>query len=392
MTRRYHLHLPGLIYVGLAFLVALAAMNRQNNLLFAALGIMVAGLAVSGLVSGLTLRGLKVQRILTRHGAVGRPLVVRYALTNRNGLLPAFGIHIEERAFAGPRGWGRLMAPAGAWVMHVGPRESAHGEAVFWPTRRGEARFAELRVWTTFPFGIIKKSITFDQPQHTLICPRLYALQRRVLEAVGPRGLAGVKNSPRPPDPVGGDDYWGMRDYRPGDGARSIAWKRSACLDRIVVLERTTPAPPRLRVVLNLGGPSTATSTAHSLQEKAIALAASIIHDADRRGIEIGLSVPGAGLPALPIRHSHWHREKLMGALASIDLETLRKGRRRAAHATDSVRAAQIVVHAERVEPALGRQDAWHFSARQLETLVSGPIGWTIPQQGEAPAQPEPSP
>jgi hypothetical protein len=369
--RRYHLHLPGLIYVGLAVLVAMAAMNRQNNLLFAALGIMVAGLAVSGLVSGLTLRGLKVQRILTRHGAVGRPLVVRYALTNRNRLLPAFGIHIEERAFAGPRGWGRLMASAGAWVMHLGPRESAHREAVFWPTRRGEARFAELRVWTTFPFGIIKKSITFDQPltfdqpQHTLICPRLYALQRRVLEAVGPRGLAGVKNSPRPPDPVGGDDYWGMRDYRPGDSARSIAWKRSACLDRIVVLERTTPAPPRLR---------------------------SIIHDADRRGIEIGLSVPGAGLPALPIRHSHWHREKLMGALASIDLETLRKGRRRAAHATDSVRAAQIVVHADRVEPALGRQDAWHFSARQLETLVSGPIGWTIPPQEEAPAQPEPSP
>ena len=61
----------------------MAAMNRQNNLLFAALGIMVAGLAVSGLVSGFTLRGLRVQRILSRHGAVGRPLVVRYAITNR---------------------------------------------------------------------------------------------------------------------------------------------------------------------------------------------------------------------------------------------------------------------------------------------------------------------
>jgi hypothetical protein len=81
-----------------------------------------------------------------------------------------------------------------------------------------------------------------------------------------------------------------------------------------------------------------------------------------------------------------------MGALASIDLETLRKGRRRTSHATDSARAAQIVVHADRVEPALGRQDAWHFSARQLDTLVSGPIGWTTRPREEASVQPEAGP
>lgn len=380
VRRRYHLHLPGLIYVALSILVGLAAMNRQNNLLFAVLGLMVAGVLVSGLVSGLMLRGLRVQRLLSRHGAVGRALVVGYAVTNRRRFLPAFDVHIEERQ----AGWQRLMLPAAAWLMHLGPRETAHGEALFWPTRRGEARFGELRVWTTFPFGIIKKSITLDQPQHVLICPRLYALERRVLDAVGPQGLAGIKVSPRPPDPAGGDDYWGMRDYRPGDSARSIAWKRSACLDQLVVLERTAPAPPRLRVILSLVAPPAARRDGagdHQREERAISLVASIIHEAGRRGIEVGLSVLGTGLPPLPIRHSHWHREKLMGALAAIDLDAPRRRRVRSP-AADTERAAQIVVHPDRVDPALGRQDAWHFSARQLEALVAAPLGWAAEPRG----------
>ena len=297
---RYHLHPPGLIYVGLAVLVGLAAMNRQNNLLFAVLGFMVAGLLVSGLVSGLMLRGLRVTRLLSHHGAVGRPLVIRYVVNNRNRLLPGFDLHIEERPVEGVCPWGRLMDAAPAWVMHLGPRETAHGEAVFWPRRRGEARFGALRVWTTFPFGLIRKSATFDQPQHTLICPKLYALERRVLDAVGPHGLAGVKISPRPPDPTGGDDYWGMREYRPGDALRQIAWKRSACLDSLVVLERSMPAPPRLRVILNLSTPPSQLGDGGAdLEEDAISLAASIIHEADHRGIEVGLTVLAATLVLL---------------------------------------------------------------------------------------------
>src|SRR5690606_27669822 len=130
----------------------------------------------------------RVRRLDPRHGAVGEPMVVRYAVTNTSRFLPALSLRIEETssqkarhgetaAVAGRRLWSRFMAPASAWVMHVGPRETVHGEAVFWPTRRGEAHFDLLTISTSFPFGIIRKSITISQRQHTLIFPRLYTLK-----------------------------------------------------------------------------------------------------------------------------------------------------------------------------------------------------------------------
>ena len=114
LVRRYHLHLPGFLYVGLTLLVAVAAVNRQNNLLYWILGVMIAALLISGVVSGLLMQGLRVKRLVAGHGVVGEPLAVRYAVTNRNRLIPAFDIHIEERPVGGARGWARGMDPARA--------------------------------------------------------------------------------------------------------------------------------------------------------------------------------------------------------------------------------------------------------------------------------------
>ncbi len=378
MIRRYHLHLPGLVYAGLTILVGIAAVNRQNNLLFWILGVMLAGLVISGLVSGIMMQGLRVRRLVAGHGLGGEPLAVRYSVTNRNRILPAFGINIEERPVDGPAGWPQLMAPALAWVMHLGPRETVHGEAMFWPRRRGEVRFNQLRIWTTSPFGIIKKSITITQPQHTLIYPLLYEMRRDVLRAIEPQGLAGSRVSPRPGV---GDDYYGMREFRPGDSMRHIAWKRTACLDELICLERTRPTPPRVRVVVNLttptarlpvqGGPA----EARRLEELAISLAASVIHAADRDGFEVGLSLPGTGRPTLLIRRSHWHSAKMMSALAAIDLDAPRVASG-PSPATHGERASQVVIHPDRVDTAIGRDDAWHLSGRQMSSLVVRPIGW----------------
>jgi uncharacterized protein (DUF58 family) len=372
MVRRYHLHLPGLLYAGLTLLVGFAAVNRQNNLLFWILGVMLSALLISGIVSGTMLQGLRVRRLVSGQGAVGEPLTVRYALTNSNRLVPAFGIHVEERPETGSGGWPRLMGPAAAWIMHLGPRETVHGEAVFWPHSRGEARFDRLRIWTTFPFGIIKKSITISQPQHTLIYPLLYRLRPHLLSALEPKGESGFKVSSQT---GAGDDYYGMREFRPGDSMRHIAWKRTACLDQLVCLERTRPTPPRLRVIVNLTTPTDriprgreGDPSPRTMEERAISLAASIADAADRQGFEVGLSLPGTGAPDLLIRRGHWHRSKIMSALAAIDLDAPRSTRRGALQAHGE-RAAHIVIHPVRVEPSIGRDDALHLTARQLPAL-----------------------
>ncbi len=127
------------------------------------------------------------------------------------------------------------------------------------------------------------------------------------------------------------------------------------------------------------GGPD----EARHLEELAISLAASVIHAADREGFEVGLSLPGTGRPTLLIRRSHWHTAKMLSALAAIDLDAPRTGSG-PSPSTQGERASQVVVHPDRVDTAIGRDDAWHLSGRQMSSLVVRPIGW---DPNETPAE-----
>ncbi len=409
MKRRYHLNARLLVFAGLAMLTGLAAMNNQNNLLFWIFGMMVASLFISGVVSGAMMTGLSARRIDPGHGAVGEPLVIRYRLHNHNRFFPAFNVHIED-LLAPPRSWWRrllgtiaalpksgydfaaairgeaeeerrrsdltfwrLVRPASALVMHVGAGETVHGEAVLWPVHRGEARFGYVRIWTTFPFGLIRKSITFPQPAHTLIHPRRYLLRRDVLAAISPAGSLGMKSTQR----AGvGDDYYGLREYRPGEPARHVAWKRSATRDELICVEHTRPSPPKLRVALNFTAPPAGDkAAARELEETAIILAASLINAADAAGYEVGLSVLGLSMAPLAVRRSQWHLGKMMSALAAIDLDAPRRPAE-ASRLPDVERVGLIIIHPDRVVSGMGQQGTWHLTARQLERLVSQPIGW----------------
>ena len=77
--------------------------------------------------------------------------------------------------------------------------------------------------------------------------------------SVEPKGLAGSRVSRHPGS---GDDYYGMREFRPGDSIRHIPWKRSACLDQLGCPVRTRATPPRLRVPPTPPHPPTSTAVA----------------------------------------------------------------------------------------------------------------------------------
>ncbi|MCZ6836944.1 MAG: DUF58 domain-containing protein, partial [Planctomycetota bacterium] len=282
-----------------------------------------------------------------------------------------------------------LMKPARAWIMHVGPGDSVHGDAVFWPRRRGEARFEQLRVWTTFPFGFFRRTIKFSQAQHTLIFPRLYELRRNVLSAITPVGLLGTRVSQHA---GAGDDYYGLREYRPGDSLRHIAWKRSAQLGQIVCVERTSPSPPKIRVVLDLRTPTAQLKvskedrvTNRQLEEQAISLAASLVHAAHEAGYEIGLSIPGTGMPPIAIRRNQWHVNKIMAALASIDLDEERLSNQPTS-LLDAERAGLVVIHPDRVNPLTSREDVLYLTGHHLKKLAIGALGWETVTYASLPA------
>ena len=308
-VRRYHFHAPGIVYVGVTLFLAVGAINSQNNLLFAALGLAIGGLLVSGIISGASLLGLRIERDPIVHAVAGAPLAISYTVTNTNRFFPAFGLTVLELPAPGEKPWQRAMPVPRAFVAQVSPRRSVRAQAVVTPTLRGRIEFVSVRIWTTFPFGLARKSVTFELPAAAIVRPVELPLRREVIEELSAPATWG-EGAERLPGH--GDEFFALREYTPGDSLRRISWRRSARTGDLVVRQEALPAPMKLWVVLLLQR-ADATVAAGALRERAIALAAALVRSASASGMAIGLVAPGV---ARPPRTGHRHVDLLVCDLA----------------------------------------------------------------------------
>lgn len=401
VRRRYRIGVPGLLFLLLVTVVGVAAGSRAGNLLVWVFSAMVAWILVSGVVSGAMLMGVRVRRLDPGAGSVGRPLQVRYAVTNANWMWPIVDLRIAES-----RVDPALASPSHAWLARCGAGQTVHAEGVLWPRRRGRIRLESTMASSRFPFGLMEKSVVTSQPREILVHPQTVPLRPIAFARLVRTGLG---QGQRVADGRGGgDDFRGLRAYVPGDPSRLVAWKRSTMLDDPVVVERSTPAPRRLLLVLDATLATAEVSRliepgadARQREEDAITLCASLLCHAEREGWEVSLRIAGAqpdsaSPPASSaFRRGAWHVDRLLGMLAALDLDAPRLGgepssarsRGAAGHARgaqgrahgaaaraleqDTVRGAiAIVVHPARAEPAIGGPGAMHLTAQHLRELM----------------------
>lgn len=359
--RRYHFHLPGLVYVGVAVFLSVGALNSQNNLLFVALGLAIGGLLVSGLVSGMSLMGVRVDRIAAADTAVGQPLIIVYTVRNTNRFMPAFGLTIQEMPTGEPAPtWPAVLREGPrCHVAHVGPGQMLHAEAVAWPRARGHAILNGVQVWSTFPFGIVRKSVTFSQPRTLVVRPlvallrpgAMHAHRRRTERGASTDRFAGA-----------GDEFFALREYTPGDLPRHIAWRATARTGQLLVTQRAAPSPTREWVIVRLGREA-------GDNERAISLAASCIARAAEEGVSIGLAVPGAGILRPPDTH-RWHVDRLLNELAGLS----GAGDAEPAFPAMAARSgACMVIWASQPDPAWGPAGARHLAVSQAARLFADP-------------------
>src|SRR3954463_15567642 len=88
--------MTGLVYSAMMLFMGLAAVNTQANLLFGVFGLMVGILLVSGVISRLVLRKLRVRRVLPDHGVVGRMMPVTYEFRNEKRFWPSLSVSVSE--------------------------------------------------------------------------------------------------------------------------------------------------------------------------------------------------------------------------------------------------------------------------------------------------------
>ncbi len=91
----YRITLEGWIYIGGIILVALAALNTGNNLLFLILASLIALVLMSGILSSITLSGVAMRLVLPEHIFAGQPVRAMVELENEKLTLPSFSLRVE---------------------------------------------------------------------------------------------------------------------------------------------------------------------------------------------------------------------------------------------------------------------------------------------------------
>jgi uncharacterized protein (DUF58 family) len=229
--RRLRVTREGKYFVGITLGVGMAAINTGNNLLYLLLGLLLALILVSGVMSELSLRRLTVLRRLPARAQAGRAHLVEIEVFNHKGQLPSYAIEVEDLRAGQP-------ADKRCFFLKISPRSAQVAAYRRKPHRRGRDRHTGFRVATRFPFGLFEKSLLFELPGELIIYP---AVDRVRLPREEPGSERGGAESARRGM---GDEILGLRPMRAGDDPRDIYWRKSTMPQQMVLKERASEARP----------------------------------------------------------------------------------------------------------------------------------------------------
>ena len=283
--RGFRLTREGKIFLAVCLGVGLAAVNTGNNLLYLVLGLMLSLLLVSGTLSDLVLWRIGVSRHLPRQLFAGVPMAVEIELRNRKRRLPSYALEVEDRTE------GEVDAVRRCFFLKVSGEATQRAAYPRTPPGRGVLHFEEVVVTSRHPFGLIEKRRYLECAQDAVVYPALVPVSLEAVVGAG-AGRDEVVDAPGR-----GTDVRGLRDYREGDEARSIHWRRSAALDRFVVRERSREGRGRLALRLDQMRPADGGDPWEAGFERRISRAASLVRAALDAGFAVEVVVRGARSP-----------------------------------------------------------------------------------------------
>jgi uncharacterized protein (DUF58 family) len=240
--RRLKFTREGKFFVGITLGVGFAAINTANNLLYLLLGLLLALIVVSGIMSELSLRDLTVVRRLPLRAQVGRPHLVEIEVYNHKLRIPSYAIEVEDLRAGQP-------ADKRCFFLKISPKSAQVAAYRRTPTRRGRDAHVGFRIATRFPFGLFEKSREIATPGELIIYPAVDAVQ------LPPPGSGRSAGSNHVVGRGHGDEFLGLKLMRPGDDPRDVHWRKTAALGQMVLRERAREARPDVTLQLDTRSP-----------------------------------------------------------------------------------------------------------------------------------------
>ncbi|MBI2678621.1 MAG: DUF58 domain-containing protein [Candidatus Koribacter versatilis] len=321
----YDVTREGVFYLGIILVIAVAALNTGNNLLFIVVSAMLAAVLVSGVASASVLRGLDLDLALPLHVFAQRKVMARFTLHNLRRFFPSFSIVLTgKRAKRGERRlrWRKSVfafppkrPPERQWMRvpdvslyaeSLRPEEpQIFDDAVYFPyipgggslaadvelmfPKRGEYQQDELGVRTRFPFSFLEKTRRIAMREKIVVYPRVDQTDElfEVLPMIRGEFEAFVRGR--------GNDLYRIREYLPEDSARHVDWKATAKSMSLKVREFTREDERKLRIIFDNPAAGSVPAEAY---ESAVELAASLSWHFAGQETELTFVAPGySGAP-----------------------------------------------------------------------------------------------
>src|SRR2546429_467009 len=273
---QYKISREGWIYFGGLLLVALAALNTGNNLLFLILACLIALILMSGILSSISLSGAQMRLLLPEHIFAGQPVRAFVELENQKLTLPSFSLRVEAVREKGAAPSAILEKPV--YFPYLPKQERLQQSVPLTFQRRGVYRQDALRIVTRFPFGFLQKSRRLDLKTEAIVYPSVQPTPEYMeLLPVLQGALESITKGR-------GQDLYALRDNVHTDSARLVHWKATARSGSLMVREFTREEDARVLLVLDPhSAAATEKSSADPLStilndrfERAVALCANI--------------------------------------------------------------------------------------------------------------------
>lgn len=269
-------------YIGILFLIGIAAMNTANNLLYLVSSTLLSLIIVSGVISEHTMRRLRIERTLPPRIFKGAPVIARVGIRNGKKIFSSFSFSVREIPVSG-------MTSEPVYVLKLRPTEETVKTARYTFMKRGVVKLSGVKISTRFPFGLFLKGREDDSPAEALVYPSIKHPSVKALFSV--RGAeAGI----RPAGKGWGPQIYGLRDYTAGDDSRFIYWKGAARTARLIVREFENEKERKVTVVFdNFNAPE-------AVFEDLVDEAASAANHFIEAGYSVGLKTLESKLPPAP--------------------------------------------------------------------------------------------
>lgn len=275
-------------------LLALAALNTGNNLIYLIFAMMLSILILSFVILKLNMLGL----LIRMHQ--GMPIFAKnnadidITVINTKKVTPSYSLYIRF-----PR---RIEGEVYCLRISAQTETTITANVVF--KRRGLYRKGDVYIESGFPFIFFSARKTVNVEGEVVVYPELSMVYDKIPE------LHGSGFSTSRAKTGNGDEFATVREFKYGDDWRRIHWKASAKTTKLMVLERAAEESRQLTIILDNLMPRDTTSF-----EKSVSYTASVMDHFLKEGFYVRLLTCRK---LIPFGSGEEHFYKMLDVLAVI--------------------------------------------------------------------------